>query len=181
VEPAPPGDLCLGLAFMAAAPRNVLPVLDYEKEETAILEAAGSLGLDLVVEESGNPDLLAERLAELAAMQVLHLSCHGERKPEPMLLLEDEAGGRLDTKPAELVRSIRARLPRLAFVSACYSAASGPLAGPLAMTLAQAGVPAVLGWDGSVYDREAIAFAQDLYKSLLRQLPLEEAIRWCRW
>ena len=176
VEPAPPGDLCLGLAFMAAAPRNVLPVLDYEKEETAILEAAGSLGLDLVVEESGNPDLLAERLAELAAMQVLHLSCHGERTPEPMLLLEDEAGGRLDTKPVELVRSIRARLPRLAFVSACYSAASGPLAGPLAMTLAQAGVPAVLGWDGSVYDREAIAFAQDLYKSLVRRLPLEEAV-----
>ena len=109
-------------------------------------------------------------------MQVLHLSCHGERTPEPMLLLEDEAGGRLDTKPAELVRSIRARLPRLAFVSACYSAASGPLAGPLAMTLAQAGVPAVLGWDGSVYDREAIAFAQDLYKSLVRRLPLEEAV-----
>ena len=109
MEPAPPGDLCLGLAFMAAAPRNVLPVLDYEKEETAILEAAGSLGLDLVVEESGNPDLLAERLVEFAAMQVLHLSCHGERTPEPMLLLEDETGGRLDNRPVELVRAIRAR------------------------------------------------------------------------
>jgi hypothetical protein len=30
--------------------------------------------------------------------------------------------------------------------------------------------------DGSVYDREAIAFAQDPYKSLVRRLPLEEAV-----
>jgi hypothetical protein len=37
--------------------------------------ASGDVGLDLVVVESGNPGLLAERLAELAAMQVLHLSC----------------------------------------------------------------------------------------------------------
>ena len=36
--------------------------LDYEAEECAILEAAGRGGLDLVVEESGNPGLLAERL-----------------------------------------------------------------------------------------------------------------------
>jgi hypothetical protein len=35
VEPAPAGRPVPGLVFMAAAPRNVLPVLDYEKEETA--------------------------------------------------------------------------------------------------------------------------------------------------
>jgi hypothetical protein len=33
--------------------------------------------LDLLVEESGNPDELGDRLAEYAAMQALHLSCHG--------------------------------------------------------------------------------------------------------
>lgn len=68
-------DLCLGLTFMAAAPRGE-GELDHGAEENAILDAVGTLGLDLLVEESGNPDLLAERLAELSSrgsMQALHL------------------------------------------------------------------------------------------------------------
>ena len=53
-----------GLVFMAGAPRGS-DELDYDGEEISILEAAGSQGIDLIVEESGNPELLAERLAEL--------------------------------------------------------------------------------------------------------------------
>ncbi len=51
--------------------------LDFDTEETAILETAGTGGVDLMVEESGNPGLLAEHLAEVEDMPVLHLSCHG--------------------------------------------------------------------------------------------------------
>lgn len=176
-DPPPPDAFCLGLAFMAAAPRGPHDVLDYEGEENAILNATGTLPIDLVVEESGNPDLLAERLAELEAMQVLHLSCHGHSEPAPVLLLEDEEGGPLPTGPAALIETLGAHLPRLAFVSACLSAAAGSLADPLAMTLVRAGVPSVLGWDGSVHDREAIAFAHSLYRNLAtRRQSVEEAV-----
>src|SRR5262249_61033541 len=72
----------LGLVFMAASPRGALE-LDYEAEETAIMAAVGATKLDLLVEESGNPDELGERLAEYSAMEALHLSlhCHNARQP----------------------------------------------------------------------------------------------------
>ena len=75
-KPEKPDDSCFGLTFMAAAPRGVVE-LDYGVEENAILDAVGTLGLDLLVEESGNPNLLADRLAELSnrgSMQTLYLS-----------------------------------------------------------------------------------------------------------
>ena len=88
----------LGLVFMAASPRGARE-LDYEAEETAIMVAVGATKLDLLVEESGNPDELGERLVEYAAMQALHLSCHGHNawrppgkpsaKPKPVLMLEN--------------------------------------------------------------------------------------------
>ena len=109
-------------------------------------------------------------------MQVLHLSCHGQSQPEPLLLLEDDEGDPLPTKAIGLIEALQNRLPRLLCVSACESAAPGTLANPLAMTLVRAGVAAVLGWDGSVYDHEATAFAHELYANLSRRGPLEEAV-----
>ena len=175
-SPTGPPDHCLGLMFMAAAPRGVA-VLDFEAEENAILDATGTLGLDLVVEESGNPDRLAERLAEVGTMQVLHLSCHGRSQPAPALLFETDEGESLPTPAAGLIETLHNHLPRLLFVSACESsAAPEALADPLALTLVRANVPAVLGWDGSVYDHEATAFASALYENLSRRGRLEEAV-----
>ena len=96
---------CLGLVFMAAAPRGVV-VLDFEAEENAILDATGTLGLSLIVEESGNPDHLAERLAEVGTMQVLHLSCHRRSQPVPALLLETDEGESLPTPAAGQTRAV---------------------------------------------------------------------------
>ena len=53
----------LGLVFMAASPRGAVE-LDYEAEETAIMEAVGETELDLLVEESGNAEELGERIIE---------------------------------------------------------------------------------------------------------------------
>ena len=64
----------LSLVFMAAAPRDQRR-LDYEAEETAILDATAKTGLDLTVEESGTLEWLAARVAEEAPVDVLHLSC----------------------------------------------------------------------------------------------------------
>jgi hypothetical protein len=49
-----------------------------------------------------------------------------------------------------------------------------------AMTLVQAGVPSVLGWDGSVYDTEATAFARELYRAIVLRRPLEDAVATAR-
>jgi CHAT domain-containing protein len=155
----------------------------YGAEENAILDAVGTLGLDLLVEESGNPDLLTERLAELSnrgPTQALHLSCHGQSDPKPVLLLEDKEGNRLKTGPAKLIGLLPSPRPRLVFLSACQTAAAGAVADPLAMTLVRAGASAVLGWDGSVRDDEATAFAHSLYQALSRRRPLEEAVALAR-
>ena len=79
-------------------------------------------------------------------------------------------------------------MPRLLFVSACLTAtgagdaghlppgdgrkagpgsgAGGLVAHSLATALVAAGFPAVIGWDGSVDDRAATAFAERLYRDL---------------
>jgi tetratricopeptide (TPR) repeat protein len=167
----------LGLVFMAASPRNTEPVLDFEAEENAIIAAAGTIGLDLEVEESGNPDRLAERLAEAGEIQALHLSCHGVAGDKPELLLEDEFGDELPTPAEGLISALGGRLPPLLFLSACETAQRGArgVADPLTLSLIRAGAPSVLGWDGSVLDDEATEFAHGLYKGLSLRWPLEEA------
>ena len=52
----------LGLAFMASSPRGQHE-LDFEAEEAAILTAVGEGNLDLLVEDTGDPEQLAHRLA----------------------------------------------------------------------------------------------------------------------
>ncbi|MEV0193552.1 CHAT domain-containing protein [Kitasatospora purpeofusca] len=194
----------LGVAFMASAPRGQHE-LDYEAEELAILGAVGETGLDLVVEDSGNPERLGLRLAELGGMPVVHLSCHGLHNwreapgapATPVLLMEDDLGEGRPTSAQELV-GLLTPAPRLAFVSACLTAVGAdvaghlpggagrrgaPAAGPqaavahsLATGLVAAGIPAVIGWDGSVGDRAATLFAEHLYSRLGRRAGVAEAV-----
>lgn len=85
----------LSTVFMAAAPREEHSrILDYEGEETAILDATGTIGTDLIVEESGTLELLADTLAAEKPVDVLHISCHGASGPQPSLVLEDDCGHR---------------------------------------------------------------------------------------
>ncbi|MFC8721413.1 tetratricopeptide repeat protein, partial [Kitasatospora sp. NPDC057198] len=201
----PPDDRRLGVAFMASSPRGQNE-LDYEAEELAILRAVGETGLDLVVEDSGNPERLGLRLSELGGMPVVHLSCHGLHNwregpgapPTPVLLLEDDLGEGRPTSAEELV-GLLTPPPRLAFVSACLTATGAdvaghlpggagrrrgaPAAGPgaavahsLATKLVAAGIPAVIGWDGSVSDRAATLFAEHLYSQLSRRVGVAVAV-----
>jgi hypothetical protein len=92
--------------------------------------AARSTKLDLLVEESDNPDELGERLSEYEAMQALHLSCDGHNAwqlpgqpkaaQKPVLLLATEEGAAL------LIGALRGHRPRLVFLlSGCPTAAVG--------------------------------------------------------
>ncbi|MFF9581665.1 CHAT domain-containing protein [Streptomyces achromogenes] len=206
-QPGPvqaPDGYRLGVAFMASAPRGQHE-LDFEAEEMAILKAVGETSLDLVVEDSGNPERLGLRLSELGGMPVVHLSCHGlhnwrpgpDGPAVPVLLMEDDLGDGLPTSADTLVGLLTPR-PRLAFVSACLTATGadvaghvpagagrrgGATAGPgvpvahsMATGLVAAGMPAVVGWDGSVSDQAATRFAEHLYKQLSRRADVAEAV-----
>ena len=61
--PAKPEPFRLSMLFMAAAPASQNP-LDYEAEETVILEATGQTGIDLFVEETGTLTGLAGTLSD---------------------------------------------------------------------------------------------------------------------
>jgi CHAT domain len=194
----------LGLVFMAASPRGARE-LDYEAEETAIMSAVGSTKLDLLVEESGNAEELGDRLTDYEAMQALHLSCHGQNawrpsnqpgvNPKPVLLLEDTDGEERPTDAGELITALRVHPPRLVFLSACLTAMAGEakrsglasdkeapvgqrggVAHSLAEALVDSGLPAVLGWDGSVADGAATAFAATLYDRLEGRNDLADAV-----
>ncbi|MFD1524373.1 tetratricopeptide repeat protein [Pseudonocardia yunnanensis] len=201
-----PDQFRLGLAFMASSPRGQHE-LDFEAEEAAILKAVGESRVDLVVDDTGDPEQLGHRLADLGGMPVVHLSCHGVNNWQartgapgvPVLMMEDDVGEGRPTTAADLV-SLLAVGPRLLFVSACLTATgadatghlppggerkgeAGPAAGggrPVAHSfvtaLVTAGVPAVIAWDGSVGDRAATLFAEQLYRSLADRARLSVAV-----
>ncbi|GGN06478.1 tetratricopeptide (TPR) repeat protein [Actinoplanes campanulatus] len=196
----------LGLMFMASSPRGQFE-LDFEAEETAILDAVGDTRVDLVVEDTGDPEQLGHRLADLGGMPVVHLSCHGvnnwrasaDAPGVPVLMMEDEVGDGRPTSAPELVR-LFSTLPRLVFVSACLTAtgadarghlpagegrrdlvlepddATAVIAHSMSTGLITAGIPAVIGWDGSVTDVAATLFAEELYRRLGARADLAVAV-----
>lgn len=175
-----PDEYRLGLVFMAASPRGEV-LLDYEAEEAAILQAVGEQRIDFVVEESGELDELGHRLVDLKSMTVLHLSCHGNKIPNPVLALENAQGDCQPATPTDLALKLRATSPRLLFLSACLTSAQSGQSGtgptqPFAAAMARAGLPAVIGWNGSVGDSAATLFAKELYKALSDGQTLEDAL-----
>lgn len=165
----------LNAVFMAAAPVGA-DELAYELEEAAILEATGNIGMDLTVEESGSPELLGECMTVQAPLDVLHVSCHGNNDPEPVLLLEDQEGKKLPTGTGRLAESLGDHVPKLLFVSACLTSDPDQLLNSFSTDMIRRGAPAVLGWGGSVQDREATRYAERLYGFLAKKNSLESSV-----
>jgi len=166
-----------------------VPSLRYEEEEQAIFQAAGNLGLDLIVEESGSLKQLVETVSSQDDLQVLHISCHGNlAQPDPksaaipMLFLETDEGAQEPVSPARFAQEFGSTRPRLLFASACKTGQpDDALAHSFASSLVQRGWPAVLGWSGSVGDKEATRFAAAFYKHLARpNTPLVSALAYAR-
>lgn len=169
----PPGPLTL--VFMAAAPTPT-PMLDYEAEEAAILEATRGHEVELFVEDTGTARDLALHLLQTSAsraVHALHLTCAGENVPAPRLILENERGYPAKTSAVELCNELgpSGRELGLLFLSAASSAAtrrSFESPDPVAAALVRQGIPAVLGWAGPVRDDSATCFASALYAALSR-------------
>jgi tetratricopeptide (TPR) repeat protein len=169
--------------FMAASPEEERR-LNFEVEERAILGATSGQPMELVVEETGTARELGIRLALEAATRpiaLLHISCHGTASG-PSLALEDELGGLDRCKPEDLQRELGEGLGqlRLLLLSACASADESALVGSFCRSLLTAGLPAALGWAGSVGDAQATAFAAALYHRLARGETIESAVAWAR-
>ena len=181
-EPLQASPYRLSTVFMAASPKGAqvrrfgkLHELRFEEEEAAIVRAAGTVGMDLVVEESGTLSLLEETLSFEKHIDVVHISCHGTTEPEPCLLLEDEYGERKPETAKDIVNKVRPYTPKLLFLSACETNTPGRAVNALAVDVVLAGLSAVLGWAGSVDDSEATQFAEELYHRLALGHSLPEA------
>ena len=160
----------LQIMFMAAAPEGSHE-LDFEAEESAILDATARLRLHLVVEESGAADILTERLAADGPFEALHLSCHGniDATLGPYLAFENETGGMKPAFVGDVVSLLGdANKTPLVFLSACRTAErqQAASAGSFARQMVRAGVHNVLGWDGSVHDADAANFSKAFYREL---------------
>ena len=176
----------LGILFMASSPQDVSPVLEFEAEEAAILNATRQRPLDLQVEESGSLAGLELRLADYReAPDVLHLTGHADvLNSQPVFLLEDELGHMAVATPQELARSLAesGNQPRLVFLSGCRTGQSQfhhnlP---SFSEQLVQAGVPVVLGWALPVGDTAASSAAAALYEKLAAGFSIPEALAFAR-
>ncbi|MEB3156344.1 MAG: CHAT domain-containing protein [Cyanobacteriota bacterium] len=173
--PARPAYRDLTLMFMAASPAGQRE-LDFEAEEAAILEATARLPLRLVVEESGCGAFLKDRLALEGPFEAVHLSCHGDIRPngDPVLALESPEGELAFAEPGDLAAILGEEKAPLVFLSACRTAEAK--AGEAAAmnesyvrAMVRAGVANAVGWDGSVVDSDAILFAETFYRELAEQ------------
>ena len=181
--PDPCGDYRLSLTFMAASPASPsvsqAQPLRFEDEERAVFQATGNLGMDLTVEESGTLRGLAETLSRASDPFVLHVSCHGAiRDGQPVLILETDEGDPHFAGPEAFNGGLGQVGPRLFFASACRT--GDKVMNSFACDLVRRGLPAVLGWSGTVQDAEATRFAEKLYGSLSRKHDLETSTAYAR-
>ena len=94
-----PGNRPLRVLFMASSPEDVVPVLDFEYEESVILQAAAAGLVEIVVEESGTLAGLKVLLERFGAgyFDVLHITGHAMANSSgPRFVLENDVGGRAD-------------------------------------------------------------------------------------
>jgi tetratricopeptide (TPR) repeat protein len=190
-------DRPLAVVATVAAPIDAT-ALDYELEMYRLWLALGREAEErrLLVTNLGTLDELA-REVERWRPPVVHFSGHGS---PGVLLFEDEAARAEEVAVGELVRRLReAGLPRLIYLSACQSAATGtaprrepgePMIGgttgrretrpSTAASLHRAGFPQVVAYFGPVGDRQATRAAAAFYAALAAGKKAREALRRAR-
>ncbi|MBB4752204.1 tetratricopeptide repeat protein [Actinoplanes lobatus] len=201
-----PDGFRLGLAFMASSPRRqheldfeaeeaaILAAVDDTRVDLVVEDTGNPVELGRRLADLGGMPVV-----HLSCHGVNKFVTKAGRLGEPVLMMEDEVGDELPTTAADLVRLFASSVPRLLFVSACLTDAAagapghlaggagrrsgttdgGPdpmLAHSMATALVAAGFPAVLGWDGSVGDQAATAFAEVLYQQLSNRADLALAV-----
>jgi hypothetical protein len=163
---------------MATAPRNIQPVLDYEREEAAILQAAARPSIGLTVEESGSLEELGYLVEAHGRdyFDVVHLTGHGTfENDEPKFITETDTGDANYATAKDIARELKS-LPPLLFVSGCHTGQQSDSVPSMAEQLLRCGAKAVLGWGREVLDSDAITAAAILYEGLSTGNSLVSAI-----
>jgi|GEM_PF-703398 len=174
----------LRLLFMASSPEDEQP-LNFEIEETMIVEACRKFGIDLVVEESGTIDGLKETLSlyGIGYFDVVHVSGHaGINGNIPCFVMEDELGLSHYINATDFAATFSGYWPKLVFLSGCETASSDGKVGfhSLCESLVYAGISFVTGWSNPVGDWSATRFASYLYEKLSAGLSLNTAMAQAR-
>ena len=182
-KPSVAANRALSLLFQACSPENTT-VLDFEKEEAAILKASGNQSIDLLTEETGTLDGL-DRIVATRAGQIdaFHLTGHadlfdsqgtpdgwlaeGRARPAdgtPVFLMENDVGKcELATANDLSDYGFRDAWPKLVFVSGCRTGHQQSAIPSMARSLIGKGVPAVLAWRQPVRDTTATEAAREIY------------------
>jgi tetratricopeptide (TPR) repeat protein len=183
-----PRKQALRLLFMACAPIDSKPELDFEREEEAIFNITENMNIDMDVEDSGSLQGLSEQL-EHKGYDIVHLSGHAaiDNQGRPYFIMENETGCQRIVYPGELWdEALIENPPRLLFLSGCRTGEVPVTVGAAPVSFAHKlvknhHVPAVLGWGRPVEDNQAIVAEEMLYKELSSGKTILQALKRARY
>jgi hypothetical protein len=189
LAPLTAGSSPLRLVALLASPRDPdYAPLDVAKEQQSIAAAVMEVSaLHLDFYPQATVDTLLEALVEPA--QIFHFSGHGEFKGDMgerygsaegagAVILVDEAGRAKPFPAQKLALNLNARGVRLAVLTACEVGqrdAASAWAG-VVTALTHAGIPAVVGMQFRIRDRNAIAFSRAFYRALAAGQAIDAAL-----
>lgn len=169
---------------VVASPSD-LAALDVAEERARVETALAAMSTAGLVElewcDPATPRALRQRLRD-GSFHVLHFIGHSAFSDagDGLLFLEDDDGTKLPVSESVLTNLLGDQTSlRLAVLNSCEGAkttTTDPFAG-IATSLVALGVPAVVAMQFTVSDRAAIAFAEELFTSLIgRQYPIDAAV-----
>ena len=162
---------------------NSLAPVDVPGEVGRAREALGDIQVTVLPAESGGEyctlNRLIERLGE--GYDILYLIAHGAFvRNEPWLWLEDDHGkiARVSGRDLAIRLSELQTPPRLVVMASCQSAGNtaGDATLALGPRLAEAGVPAVLGMQGSISMETVAIFMPAFFKELYEDGQIDRAM-----
>jgi hypothetical protein len=190
VEIPAPAQLVVDLVGVDAHGTEELPELAAAAEIERIrmeIESAGRRGRFSVEVHTGDWKSLVRRYQEHGPPDLFHFAGHGMADGSGLFFRGDY--GDPVPIPAELIavllaRRDKGRRTRMVFLNACASTAPGhklhqPFGG-LGQMLIKHGVPAVVGLDAPVEDREATRLAEAFYGSLSEGDGADCSVQWAR-
>ncbi len=166
------------VALLSEVDDPAFPALDLATEELNLRQALDGVGgIDARILRPGTRDQLEEVLTGDAS--VFHFAGHGEMEREMgvepgtiegrgRLILSGDERRPVPLDAANLALELGSRGVRLAVLSACEAAGRDPETpwSGVASALFHQGIPAVVGMQYTVRDRNAIAFSRRFYRAL---------------
>jgi hypothetical protein len=167
-----------------ANPPDTVP-LDLPAERRKIEEAFSRIaGIEIVVLEQATPRDLRLRLRDKPFFHIVHFMGHGvgfdEGSGEGALLLDSPGGEAVPLSATGLTEIFEdLAVPRLVVLNACETALTSEGVDPVrsvAASLIVAGLPAVLAQRTAIQDEAALILAEELYRRLAQEDPIEAAV-----